>query len=89
MQLFQEILYGQDVYAVKIIRSFACVNANHLIYMDSAGFAAPFNPERLFNWGALCGELISSVPFFLYHLPHYSVIREIRVQKYFSAPMVN
>ena len=74
MQLFQEILYGQDVYAVKMIRSFACVNANHLIYMDSAGFAAPFNPERLFNWGALCGELS---PFFSYAWPRCSNISSL------------
>ena len=39
MQPFQKLLHGQDVYAVKMIHSFACVNANHLIYMDSAGFA--------------------------------------------------
>jgi len=36
MQPFYEILQGQNVYAVKMICSFAHVNTNHFIYMDTA-----------------------------------------------------
>lgn len=39
MQPFQKILHRQNVYAVIVIRSFACVNTDHLVYMNTVRLA--------------------------------------------------